>query len=226
MSRRSKQISRKARDFVPRGQERRRQIAVIAERVFLTHGYVNTTMQRVALEAGASKGTLYRHFGSKEELFAEVMSNGAHALRSRLDANFERQDAIGCVLTDIGTTLLEAMTNPTIVALLRMIVAETPRDSTLGRLFHVLGPGRTRVCLTEYLTQARTRGEFVGEEPALAAGIFLSAITGQILLDCLTLTDLPLMPQAAIEAHVAEVVAMFLRRYAPTTQPMPSRWQA
>ena len=216
---RSKRTLRETRGLVPRGKERHRQIALVAERVFLTHGYVDTTMQMVAEEAGASKATLYRHFGSKEDLFAEVITNGVHALRTRLDANFERSDAIGTVLTGVGTILLEAMTSPSIVAFLRMIVAETPRAPALGRLFHALGPGRTLANLTSYLTQAWERGEFLGMDPALAAGIFLGAITGRLTLDCLTLVNLPPMTRGEIEAHVDEVVALFLHCYTPATRP-------
>ena len=58
---------------IPRGEKRREEIAAVAERVFLELGYTETTMQIVASRAGASKETLYRHFGSKEGLFSEVV---------------------------------------------------------------------------------------------------------------------------------------------------------
>jgi TetR/AcrR family transcriptional regulator, mexJK operon transcriptional repressor len=58
---------------IPRGEKRREEIAAVAERVFLELGFTDTTMQIVASRAGASKETLYRHFGSKEGLFSEVV---------------------------------------------------------------------------------------------------------------------------------------------------------
>ena len=58
---------------IPRGEKRREEIAEVAERVFLELGFNETTMQIVASRAGASKETLYRHFGSKEGLFSEVV---------------------------------------------------------------------------------------------------------------------------------------------------------
>ena len=58
---------------VPRGKTRRRELASIAERVFLDRGFANATMQMIATQAGASKETLYRHFVSKESLLAEIV---------------------------------------------------------------------------------------------------------------------------------------------------------
>ncbi|MCI0600466.1 MAG: TetR/AcrR family transcriptional regulator, partial [Beijerinckiaceae bacterium] len=62
---------------VPRGQKRREEIAAIAERLFLERGFAETTMQLVAARARASKETLYRHFGNKEELFADIVRRRA-----------------------------------------------------------------------------------------------------------------------------------------------------
>jgi len=53
------------------------ELAAIAEHVFLARGFVDTTMQMIASQAGGSKETLYRHFRSKEALFAEVVGRRA-----------------------------------------------------------------------------------------------------------------------------------------------------
>src|SRR5215475_5098081 len=46
-----------------------------AKAVFLKQGFESTSMDVVALRAGVSKMTVYRHFGSKEALFAGVITN-------------------------------------------------------------------------------------------------------------------------------------------------------
>ena len=212
-SSRSKAASHDETGPVPRGARRRDAIVAVAEAVFLAQGFAETTMSDVAARAGASKETLYRHFGSKEGLFAEVVSNRARMLRGRLDADFERPDALPEVLRDFGVTLLEAMTSPEVSALLRIVVAEAPRDPAIGRIFYALGPERTRERLTEFLVAARTRGEFLGDRPGLAASIFLGAVTSQAHTARLVLQDPPPMGRAEIEERVVEVVAMFLLRY-------------
>jgi TetR/AcrR family transcriptional repressor of mexJK operon len=42
--------------------------------VFLKSGFGGASMDQVAAAAGVSKMTVYRHFGSKEELFAGVIT--------------------------------------------------------------------------------------------------------------------------------------------------------
>ncbi len=198
---------------VPRGARRREEIVAVAEAVFLAQGFTETTMRDVAARAGASKETLYRHFASKEGLFAEVVSNRARLLRGRLDADLERPNAMGEVLRDLGINLLEAMTSAEVTSLLRLVVAEAPRDPAIGRIFYALGPERTRERLTDYLEAARGRGEFTGNNASLAASLFLGAVTSQCHTSRLVLQDPPPMGRAEIEERVDEVVAMFMLRY-------------
>lgn len=169
-------------------------------------------MSSVATEAGASKETLYRHFGSKETLFAEVLGNRARLLRETLDADFDRPHAMEAVLRDLGTRLITHMNGPEVMCLVRIVIAEVPRDPEIGRIFFVNGPERTRQRLAEYLGAAKLRGEFHGE-PDLAASIFLAAIVGSLYLIRLTLHDVPMPSPAEVVERVEEVVAMFMQRY-------------
>jgi len=65
---------------VPRGDRRRLELIDVAEKMFLERGYAETTMQVIAEAAGASKETLYRHFESKELLFAEIVGRKAQMI--------------------------------------------------------------------------------------------------------------------------------------------------
>ena len=200
---------------VPRGARRREEIVTVAEAVFLAQGFAETTMRDVAARAGASKETLYRHFGSKEGLFAEVVGNRARCLSARLDADFGRPHALAEILRDLGVNLLTSMTSAETTSLLRTVVAEAPRDPAIGRIFYALGPERTRERLTAFLEAARGRGEFTGRDARLAASIFLGAVVSQAHTARLVLQDPPAMTRAEIEERVDEVVAMFVLRYAP-----------
>jgi AcrR family transcriptional regulator len=54
-----------------KARRRERIVSAAVERV-AAGGYASASVQRVAGEAGVAVGTVYRHFPSKEELFAEV----------------------------------------------------------------------------------------------------------------------------------------------------------
>jgi AcrR family transcriptional regulator len=54
--------------------------------VFAKEGFVLTTMDAIALEAGVSKGGLYRHFPSKDELFLTLALSMLREIRGLLSA--------------------------------------------------------------------------------------------------------------------------------------------
>jgi AcrR family transcriptional regulator len=54
----------------------------VAIRVFAEHGFAETDVQVIADEAGVGKGTVYRHFGKKEELFLAAADAGMKQLET------------------------------------------------------------------------------------------------------------------------------------------------
>lgn len=205
--------SKGSRVRVPRGVRRRDEIAAVAERVFLQHGFPDTTMRLVAVEAGASTETVYRHFGSKDGLFIEVVGNRTVELRRRIDTDLESVGPLPTVLGAVGTNLYEAMTMPEMSALARIIVAEVPRNPALGEAFYAMSPGRTLHKLTEYLKEARTRGEFIGDDPGLAANMFIGLIIGRIIPIRLFIPHRDENGRGQMESHVSEAVRIFLKAY-------------
>ena len=199
---------------VPRGEKRRREIAVVAELVFFENGFSDTTMQMIAARAGASKETLYRHFGSKEGLFAEIVETRAKDFLAGVEENFERPGSVGDVLRDLGLRMLDLMVEPVAISLCRTVVSELPRDPGLGRIFYAGGPERVRQRLAEFLTAARDRGELTCADPVLASRVFLGAIYSDYHLMRLVLDTPPVISRAQMRAHVDVIVAMMLQHYA------------
>lgn len=60
-----------------------KKILQIAKKKFSKNGYQKTSMNDIVSTAGVSKGVLFYHFHSKEELFFQVLSQG-------IDAEFQR----------------------------------------------------------------------------------------------------------------------------------------
>jgi AcrR family transcriptional regulator len=57
-----------------------------AGRVFAEHGFHQATLEGVAAEAGVSKGALYHHFPSKEQLFLALLEDRLGAGLSDIEA--------------------------------------------------------------------------------------------------------------------------------------------
>ena len=67
-------------------EERRESILDAANHVFGEHGFENVRIDDVATAAGISKALIYEHFGSKQELYGELMSRAAMDLVGRARA--------------------------------------------------------------------------------------------------------------------------------------------
>ncbi|MGH6839217.1 MAG: TetR/AcrR family transcriptional regulator [Methylocella sp.] len=200
---------------MPRGDRRREEIAAIAERVFLERGFTETTMQLVAARAGASKETLYRHFGNKEDLFAEIVRRRSARITGGHDGELDVNGTPREVLGRLGLNLLRFITRADSLSFCRVMVAEAVRAPELGRIFYAQGPARVHGELARYLGRAARHGELRCPEPELAAKLFLGAIVANYQL--LGLVAPGFEPKGKkMRAHVEEAVRLFLTSYGPT----------
>ncbi len=199
---------------IPRGEKRREEIAAVAERVFLELGFTETTMQIVASRAGASKETLYRHFGSKEDLFSEVVRARAERVYGGTVGEFPLQGEPREVLMQLGFNLLRLLLNEDPICLFRIVVAETPRTPELGRIFFQQGPAQVLHQLTLYLERATRQGSLNCPDPVLAAKLFLGAVVANRHIMMLVAPGFEVLTEETIQRHVEAAVAMFLARYA------------
>jgi AcrR family transcriptional regulator len=67
-----------------RKEERRELILAAAPRVFAERGYGGATIAEIANDAGVVKSVVYDHFGSKRELYVELLRQHADALTSHV----------------------------------------------------------------------------------------------------------------------------------------------
>jgi TetR/AcrR family transcriptional regulator, mexJK operon transcriptional repressor len=197
---------------VPRGDRRRVELIDVAEKMFLERGYAETTMQVIAEAAGASKETLYRHFESKELLFAEIVGRKAQMI-SGPDTGITRGGAPEAVLSELGTNLLRAISTGQSSFLFRTVVAEAVWTPELGDLFYERGPGLTVARLTQYLADATEKGELHCDDPGVAARLFLGAVVSQFHLCRLVQSSWNPPTPNEIDRHIKAAVSMFLAEF-------------
>ncbi len=65
--------------------QRRRQIVETAAHCFARRGYAETDVQEIADALQIGKGTIYRYFPSKQELFLAAVDHGVRQLKSVID---------------------------------------------------------------------------------------------------------------------------------------------
>lgn len=109
-----------------------RRILDIAAELFVAQGYPATSIEQVAARAGSGKQTIYRRFGSKEELFeAVIRSKVDELLRSAANLSVSDGQPLA-TLKAAALGLLDFILRPDMVSLQRTLVAELPRFPTLA----------------------------------------------------------------------------------------------
>ena len=156
---------------------KRRAILQAGRAVFLKHGFGGTSMDAVAAAARVSKMTVYRHFGSKEDLFAGVITELCEQIvADELEAMLQRDppQALRAFAEKMIAIVFAAET----VELHRIVVAESRRFPRLGRYFYANGPEACIAMLTAYFKRNRNDPGFRIRDPRRAAEEFLELLRG------------------------------------------------
>jgi AcrR family transcriptional regulator len=90
-------------------------------------GYSALSLEKVARRAGVHKTTLYRRWGTREELVLEAMLERAGEHITVPDTGSLRQD-----LLELARTAAANAASPEVAAMARAVAAESPRDSRLA----------------------------------------------------------------------------------------------
>jgi AcrR family transcriptional regulator len=112
--------------------EKRHQIILdAAEDVFLSHGFAGASVDQIAGQAGTSKQTVYARFGTKEALFVEVSNR---MLAPEFHSAHQNTASLREQLISTAIEILEAMLDPKMVRMYRIIIAEAERFPELAKL--------------------------------------------------------------------------------------------
>ncbi|MCV3767132.1 choline-responsive transcriptional repressor BetI [Rhizobium sp. TRM95796] len=145
---------------------RKKELRRAAFEVLKREGMAGATLEKVAAQAGASKGIVLHYFSNKQELFEHAMREANAELRDAVAARLaaarsprQRLDAI------IEGNFEERFFQPSICHAWLSLCAEVPREPQLARIQRVIH-GRMRSNLMSALTDILPRDEC--EEVALA----------------------------------------------------------
>ena len=179
-----------------------------AKAVFLKRGFGGTSMDAVALRADVAKMTVYRHFGSKEALFAGVIGDLCERIvDDDLAEAFER--APRQALEVFARKMIAIVFAPETIELHRIVVSESRRFPKLGRLFYQSGPQSCIAALEAYFRKQIGNPQFKVRNPRRAAEEFLELLRGYAHLRILLGIDKTL-PQRELEQRIASAIRRVL----------------
>lgn len=182
--------------------------------LFLENGY-QVGMDAVAHRAGVSKQTVYAHFACKDALFRAAAQAMIAPLQAGMDP--DRRDLEEC-LQFIGCHYLRYISEPRLVALGRMLVAQATRFPRLAQTLYQTGPEAVLERLAARFAAAMDEHRMRRDDPAAAAELFLAMLNG--VDGDRRLLGVPGRGPSAQDAWVRHVVDIFLRAYVPVP-PIP-----
>lgn len=115
-------------------QERRRDLLAAAERLFAARDYEEVAVAEIASAARLAKGTVYLYFGTKEELFLELVSRQLVAWTTQLTENLRGESSASHAARVVASTLAERPVLLRLLALLH-VVLERNVDAGLMNAF-------------------------------------------------------------------------------------------
>jgi len=146
-----------------------------ARTVFLRKGYDGASMDEVAALAAVSKQTVYKHFADKKRLFTAIITGDISAtetLTHGMVAALPDSEDIEKDLRQFARRHITDVTQPHLIQLRRIIIAEAERFPELAQTWYASGPERAHATLADQFHALARRGLLRVDDPLLAAQHF------------------------------------------------------
>jgi len=190
----------------------RQRILDAAFSAFMAGGYAETSTREIATRAQVSKRALYELVGNKQEMLAACISGRAERLRVPADLPEPRdRETLTGALATFGTQLLREISDPTVIAVFRLAIAEAVRAPEVARALDSIGGETSRAALRAIMTRAQSSGLLSGQ-PAEMAEHFAGLLWGNLMVSLLLrVADRPSPREITRRARAA--AAAFLQLY-------------
>jgi AcrR family transcriptional regulator len=163
----------------------RSRILEAAFAMFMQHGFAATSTLEIATRAGVSKRALYALVGNKQEMLIACIGERARRLQAPMDLPVPRdRETLAGVLASFGAQLLREVSDPTVVGVFRLAIAEAVHAPEVARALDSIGRETSRVALQKIMTQAQASGLLDGS-PAGFAEQFSGLLWGGLMISLL-----------------------------------------
>ena len=153
---------------------------------FMKNGYATSSTLEIATRARVSKRELYALVGNKQEMLIACIRDRAKRLDvpADLPTPNDRQ-TLAQVLTSFGTKLVHEISDPTVIAVFRLAIAEAIQAPEVAQALNSIGREASRAALRKIMTQAQASGLLTGRPTELAeqfAGLLWRDLMVSLLL--------------------------------------------
>lgn len=198
-------------DSQPTVRERILQAAFTA---FRQNGYAATSTLEIATRARVSKRELYALVGNKQAMLSACITERVRRFPLATDLTVPRdRETLQRALVSFGTTYLREITDPTVVGVYRLAIAEAVHAPEVAQALNSIGRETTRAVLGDIMAQSRSHGVLTGD-PAELVEQFGALLVGSLLIDLLLgVAKRPSSRDIAKRAH--DAAGAFLQLHMP-----------
>jgi AcrR family transcriptional regulator len=188
----------------------RARILKAAFSAFMKNGYATTSTLEIATRARVSKRELYARVGNKQEMLIACIGERAKRLDVPIELPALRdRKTLERVLASFGARLVREISDPTVVGVFRLAIAEAVQAPEVARSLDSIGRGTSRAALRTIMTRALASG-LLTSSPAELAKQFAGLLWGDLMVSLLLgVTERPTPREIARRARSA--AAAFLR---------------
>lgn len=184
--------------------------------VFMEHGYAASSTLEIAKRAQVSKRDLYAVVGNKQAMLINCIAARARRLQAPIDLPVPRDRAgLAEVLAAFGAQLLREVSDPRVVAVFRLAIAEAPHTPAVALTLDSIAREAARSALRQIMTQAQEARLLPGT-PAKLADQFGGLLLGTLLVSLLLgVAERPSPREITVRAR--ESADLFVRLHLPPT---------
>jgi AcrR family transcriptional regulator len=190
--------------------EVRARILEAAFAAFMKQGFAASSTLEIATRARVSKRELYALVGNKQEMLIACISARARRLQVPADLPVANdRETLEYILTSFGTQLVREITDPTVIAVFRLAIAEAVHAPEVAQALDSIGREASRAALRQIMSQAQASGLLNGR-PAELAEQFGGLLWGNLMVSLLLgVAERP--NSREIAARVRDATAAFLQ---------------
>jgi AcrR family transcriptional regulator len=177
---------------------------------FMRSGYAATSTLEIATHARVSKRELYALVGNKQEMLIACISARARRLQVPADLPVPHdRETLAHVLASFGTQLVREITDPTVIAVFRLAIAEAVHAPEVAQALDSIGRETSRAALRQIMARAEASGLLIGR-PAELAEQFGGLLWGNLMVSLL-LSVAKRPNSREVSARARDATAAFLQ---------------
>ncbi|SDP42652.1 DNA-binding transcriptional regulator, AcrR family [Pseudomonas arsenicoxydans] len=183
--------------------------AAIAE--FRANGFDITSMDKIAATAGVSKRTVYNHFPSKEELFAEILNQLWARVTAEQETSYHHDQPLREQMRLMLKAKLQMLGDDNFLDLARVAIAATIHSPERAQNM-VERMGEREEGLTVWIRAAQADGRLKQVDPQFAAQQIQGMLKSFAFWPQISM-GLPALPEEMQNTVVESALDMFLACY-------------